>query len=143
MSKSKDRPLIGKDGEVRELTRKDLDRAVGFDDLPAELRSTIATRRRGPQRAPTKQLTTIRLSPKVLEHFRAGGEGWQTRIDAALMELVTSEKHPRKAPVSAVVAAHARSGRLQRTALHKTARKATRKTAAKKTSSSRSRKTKR
>ena len=28
--------------------------------------------------------TTIRLSPEVLAHFRAGGPGWQTRIDETL-----------------------------------------------------------
>ena len=31
-----------------------------------------------------KVSTTIRLSPEVLEHFRAGGPGWQTRIDETL-----------------------------------------------------------
>lgn len=32
----------------------------------------------------TKELISIRLSPKVLEEFRASGDGWQTRIDAVL-----------------------------------------------------------
>lgn len=31
-----------------------------------------------------KVSTTIRLSPEVLDHFRAGGPGWQTRIDETL-----------------------------------------------------------
>ena len=31
-----------------------------------------------------KEQVTLRLSPEVLAHFRAGGEGWQTRIDEAL-----------------------------------------------------------
>ena len=31
-----------------------------------------------------KVSTTIRLSPEVLAHFRAGGPGWQTRIDETL-----------------------------------------------------------
>jgi uncharacterized protein (DUF4415 family) len=30
--------------------------------------------------------TTIRLSPDVLQAFRAAGDGWQTRIDAALKD---------------------------------------------------------
>lgn len=43
------------------------------------------TRRpRGKQKAPTKEKVAIRLSPDVLEHFRATGPGWQTRIDEAL-----------------------------------------------------------
>ena len=39
---------------------------------------------RGPQKAPTKVPVTIRSSPDVVEKFRATGEGWQTRVDAAL-----------------------------------------------------------
>jgi len=41
---------------------------------------------RGPQRAPTKERITIRLSREVVEQFRESGEGWQTRMDAALRE---------------------------------------------------------
>lgn len=44
--------------------------------------------RRGPQKAPTKRLVSLRLSPEVLEHFKASGPGWQTRIDEALREAV-------------------------------------------------------
>ncbi len=41
---------------------------------------------RGPQQAPTKVATTIRLSPEVMAAFKATGTGWQTRIDAALKD---------------------------------------------------------
>jgi uncharacterized protein (DUF4415 family) len=41
---------------------------------------------RGPQKAPTKVATTIRLSPDVAAAFKATGAGWQTRIDAALKD---------------------------------------------------------
>jgi uncharacterized protein (DUF4415 family) len=47
---------------------------------------------RSPQKAPTKQRATIRLSRDVLERFRATGRGWQTRMDAALREWL--ENHP-------------------------------------------------
>lgn len=43
---------------------------------------------RGPQKAPTKQRITLRLSQNVVEHFRATGEGWQTRIDEALQRVI-------------------------------------------------------
>lgn len=46
---------------------------------------------RGPQKAPTKTLVSIRLSPEVLDHFRADGEGWQTRIDDALRDVVAKQ----------------------------------------------------
>ncbi len=44
--------------------------------------------KRGPQKAPTKKLVSLRLSPEVIEHFKAGGPGWQTRIDRALAETI-------------------------------------------------------
>ena len=48
---------------------------------------------RGPNRKPTKQQVAIRLSPEVLEYFKSGGAGWQTRIDEALKDWVKT--HPR------------------------------------------------
>ena len=35
-----------------------------------------------------KVSTTIRLSRDVIDHFKSGGRGWQTRIDAALREWI-------------------------------------------------------
>ena len=40
------------------------------------------------QKKPTKKLVSIRLSPDVLCHFKATGEGWQTRLDEALKLLI-------------------------------------------------------
>ena len=51
----------------------------------------IIRRGRGPQKAPTKQRITIRLSAEVVEHFRASGEGWQNRVDEALVKVVKRE----------------------------------------------------
>jgi uncharacterized protein (DUF4415 family) len=44
--------------------------------------------KRGPQKAPTKKLVSLRLSPEVIDHFKAGGRGWQTRIDSTLREAI-------------------------------------------------------
>jgi uncharacterized protein (DUF4415 family) len=41
-------------------------------------------RRRGPQKAPTKQLVSLRLDRDVIAHFRKRGAGWQRRINEAL-----------------------------------------------------------
>ena len=52
--------------------------------------SSAITRRpgqRGRQQAATKQLVSLRLSPAVLEYFKATGPGWQTRIDEALKKV--------------------------------------------------------
>jgi uncharacterized protein (DUF4415 family) len=44
--------------------------------------------KRGPQVAPTKTLVSLRLSPEVINHFKATGRGWQTRIDSTLLESI-------------------------------------------------------
>lgn len=45
-------------------------------------------RRRGPQKAPTKVATTIRLDPDVVEYFKSGGRGWQTRLNDTLRRAI-------------------------------------------------------
>jgi uncharacterized protein (DUF4415 family) len=44
--------------------------------------------KRGPQKAPTKKLVSLRLSSEVVEHFRSTGPGWQTRIDETLVKAI-------------------------------------------------------
>jgi uncharacterized protein (DUF4415 family) len=41
--------------------------------------------RRG--RGPTKKLVSLRLSGEAIEKYKAGGAGWQSRIDADLRKL--------------------------------------------------------
>ncbi|KNY24156.1 BrnA antitoxin family protein [Methylobacterium sp. ARG-1] len=53
--------------------------AEAFPDLAATLR-----RSRGPQKAPTKQLVSLRLDSEVVKAFKATGPGWQTRMNDAL-----------------------------------------------------------
>jgi len=71
-----------------ELTAEDIANAVPFAQAFPELAKTI--RKRGPQRAPTKVSTTIRLSPEVIAHFKATGKGWQSRIDDALKQWLAA-----------------------------------------------------
>ncbi|OHC75043.1 MAG: hypothetical protein A3G18_02450 [Rhodospirillales bacterium RIFCSPLOWO2_12_FULL_58_28] len=49
-------------------------------------------RRGRPVAQETKERITIRLSREVVDKFRAGGAGWQTRIDAALKDWLKG--HP-------------------------------------------------
>jgi uncharacterized protein (DUF4415 family) len=44
--------------------------------------------KRGPQKAPTKKLVSLRISAEVIEHFKSTGRGWQTRIDSTLPESI-------------------------------------------------------
>jgi uncharacterized protein (DUF4415 family) len=79
------KPLISADGEVRELGAEDLEKfKPAGEALPASLRKKLGVR--GPQKTPTKERITIRLSREVVERFRESGDGWQTRVDAALRE---------------------------------------------------------
>ena len=84
------KPLSDAKGEVRELTANDL---KGFrsarQTLPVSLRRKVGER--GPQKSATKERITIRLSQNVVQSFRATGEGWQTRVDAALRDWL--KKH--------------------------------------------------
>ena len=50
---------------------------------------------RGPQRAPTKVQTTIRIDRDLLDHFKRGGRGWQTRINDTLRNAVPSQRKRR------------------------------------------------
>lgn len=45
-----------------------------------------STRGRGPQKAPTKQLVSLRLDRDVVDRFRATGPGWQSRINETLRQ---------------------------------------------------------
>lgn len=70
-----------------------------FDDAPdlsapewAEKFSNTKVRRGRPVAEKPKISTTIRLSPEVLEHFKAGGPGWQTRIDDALRKIASGRQ---------------------------------------------------
>ena len=78
------------DADNLEWTRADFERArQAAEVLPPRLLRKV----RGSQKAPTKERISIRLSRDVLARFRAGGAGWQGRIDRALRKI--SESNPR------------------------------------------------
>lgn len=83
------KPLTDAKGEVRELTIADLkSMRPAREVLPESLRAKVGVR--GAQKSPTKERVTIRLSPDVVNRFRSTGQGWQTRVDAALQEWLKS-----------------------------------------------------
>ena len=80
-------PLIDEHGDARELTQEDFAGMRPPSDTHPEL--VKAHRRpRGPQKAPKKVLTTIRLDADIVEHFKRSGRGWQTRINDELRKAV-------------------------------------------------------
>jgi len=50
----------------------------------------IPRRVRGVQKTPTKIPVSLRLSPQVIDFFKAKGKGWQTLLDKALQEYIDS-----------------------------------------------------
>ena len=77
--------------ENEHSTARDSDR----DDAPdltgdgwPEKFAKAKVRRGRPPVAKPKVSTTIRLSPEVIDYFKAGGRGWQTRIDQALRDWI-------------------------------------------------------
>ena len=76
-------PVIDATGEVGDLSEVDPALFKPFSALPKSLQAKLRGR---PKAAVTKERITIRLSPDVVQSFRATGDGWQTRVDAALRE---------------------------------------------------------
>jgi uncharacterized protein (DUF4415 family) len=66
-----------------EWTKEDFAKAKPFAEALPELAASIR-KGRGPNKAPTKKLVSLRLSPDVLDHYKAGGSGWQSKIDDTL-----------------------------------------------------------
>lgn len=69
-----------------EWTKKDFAKAKPFAEALPDLAASIR-KGRGPNKAPTKKLVTIRLSGSVIEKYKSGGQGWQSRIDADLKRI--------------------------------------------------------
>ena len=86
---------------IRNLTEEDVER-MAMEDPDNFLKTDEDWKQatiyrpgiRGPQKAPTKKPLTIRLSPDVVESFKATGKGWQSRIDDALRTYL--KEHPMK-----------------------------------------------
>src|ERR1039457_1757610 len=50
-------------------------------------RGNTLVQRGRPKAENPKQAIKLRLDPDVIAHFRRGGDGWQTRINAALRKV--------------------------------------------------------
>jgi uncharacterized protein (DUF4415 family) len=77
--------------DAPELTREFFQRADIYEG------DKLIRRGRPPLGDRPKQAIKLRLAPEVLDHFRAGGAGWQTRINETLEKAVQREKKKAKA----------------------------------------------
>jgi uncharacterized protein (DUF4415 family) len=96
MSKRKTQPHTP-DSDNPVWTAEDLAQARPAGDVLGQLFSpelvqSLLTPRGRPKADVTKVRVGIRLSPEVIAHFKASGDGWQTRIDAALRQFMA--EHP-------------------------------------------------
>jgi uncharacterized protein (DUF4415 family) len=75
---------------------RDPDDAPELDDAwfeEADLYKGKHLIRRGRPHSPTPKIsTTIRFDADVLDAFRSGGEGWQTRMNDALRQWLTGHQ---------------------------------------------------
>jgi uncharacterized protein (DUF4415 family) len=67
--------------------KADFERARRPEDVLSPAVLAQFPKHRGPQKAPTKIPISIRLSRDVLDYFKRGSRGWQSRIDAALRKI--------------------------------------------------------
>lgn len=79
---------IDADEDMREFTDEELARlrpaAEVLPEVVAAYKAGKLKRRGRPRKANPKVQVSIRYSPEVIEHFKATGKGWQTRMDEAL-----------------------------------------------------------
>lgn len=95
MSKKPNPELI--DDENPEWTVADFAKARPASEvLPqifgAKLAQEMLKPRGRPRAEHPKERINIRLSHEVVEYFKAAGDGWQTRIDAALRQFITERQ---------------------------------------------------
>jgi len=100
MPKLKPGTIIPTDEEDRIITRQAIEDDTLLDDdqlermRPVNEFSALKTlKKRGrPRQAITKQSTTLRLDAEVVEFFKSQGRGWQTRMNAVLLEHVRQQR---------------------------------------------------
>ncbi|PYR38066.1 MAG: hypothetical protein DMF93_16775 [Acidobacteria bacterium] len=98
MRKNASRP----DRQNPEWTAKEIRNARPLlDVLPDETAAAVRRYRgqRGPQKAPTKELISLRVDRDVVAAYRSSGPGWQARANEALrVGLTRRAPRPRLRP---------------------------------------------
>lgn len=84
-------PNVVFDEDNPEWTREDFARARPASELPPEILAAFP-KTRGAQQAPRKVAVSIRLSQDVIDFYKSGGPGWQTRIDETLKKAIGGKR---------------------------------------------------
>lgn len=87
------RPLTDDEGEVRELLEEDFASARKFSDLPEEEQRIL----RGiMEENAAKKKVPVPLSRGVVEKMQATGEGWESRVEEAVLQWLARREKRRK-----------------------------------------------
>ena len=78
---------IALDPDAPEWTDEDFNRARPAVEVVPHIVEEY-NRTRGKQKTPTKERISVRLDSDLTAHFRAGGKGWQTRLNDTLRRAV-------------------------------------------------------
>lgn len=83
---------------ARSAERARVDWSTGIVTPGGGVAATVAAirRARGQEKKPAKEQVAVHLDQDVLGAFRAGGPGWQTRLNAALKEWLAAQPVKRK-----------------------------------------------
>jgi len=84
---SGDKP-VAFDDDNPEWTQEDFARAKPIEEYPELAQAFAEARKRGRPPGSAKQQITLRLEKDVIARFRAGGPGWQSRMNEALRKAV-------------------------------------------------------
>ena len=86
----KQRPLTNKAGDARELTREEIRSMRPMRETDPEFiaRFEQERKRRGRPSGRTKAVVSISLDRDLLSLLRAGGSGWQSRVNALLRAAI-------------------------------------------------------
>ena len=82
---------IAADPDTSEMTDKQFAKLRPVSEAHPEIVEWYKKRTRGKQKKPTKTPIYIRLDSDIVEHFKAGGKGWQTKINDALRKVMNSQ----------------------------------------------------
>ena len=82
---------------LRAMTEDEIERGAAEDaDNPAWTEGELANAQLSLPTSEAKVPLSIRLDPEVVDYFRAGGRGYQSRINAVLRAYVRSRTQQRK-----------------------------------------------
>ncbi len=85
-------PTASEDSELTAAAMSDPDNIPFTDAEWAAAKPKARLGARGPQRAPTKVLLSVRYSREVVDYFKSTGEGWQARMDQVLREYIATHR---------------------------------------------------